>query len=113
MNSSARSSGSMASVPEVRLPGFPVTNDAPVLEAGLAVGTCTQGQVIAEQPVIQVMAALPAWPGPGRHFIVGKAGSMQKLRALLVDRPKPVVIRQRWWPGEELGIGLDGQLVPG
>src|SRR5690606_35680326 len=97
----------------VRLPGLPVSQDASVGKAYLAMAASPQGQIIPECPVIQVMPALGPRQAPGGDFIVVQARLAQQSSPALVNFPEPIIVRQGGWSGEKLGVGLDGELVPG
>ena len=74
---------------------------------------CPKGQIITEGPVIQVMPALGARQAPGGDFIVVQARLAQQSSPALVNFPEPIIVRQGGWSGKKLGVGLDGELVPG
>src|SRR5690606_32412785 len=96
--------------PQARMLVPPAPADATV-DAELAMRTGADAQVVAEAPVIEIVPAGMAGQGVGGGLVMPVAGRGQSLLAGLHHREGQVVVRQRRWPGGELGVWLQGELV--
>ena len=76
-------------------------------------GAGPQGQIVPEGPVVQVMARGFSAKAPGRDFVILVSPFVQQLSPLAIDVPQVVVVGQVRRPAVELGVGFQGQLVPG
>ncbi len=79
----------------------------------LAVGAAADPQIVAEAPVVEVVAALVARLGIGRDLVLLIALGGQHGVALLVDVPQGVVFRQLGRLGGKRRVRLYGELIPG
>src|SRR5690242_8921998 len=70
-------------------------------------------EVVAELPVIDVVAAAPATPRVRRHFVLHVAGFGQPPFASFLHVPGGIVIGQRWRTLGEWRARLERQLVMG
>ena len=85
----------------------------PVMQRQLGMGAGADPQVVAEMPVVQVVAALLAGPGEGRGLVVGVAGRRQPLLDCLLHVGAQVAFGQLRRKGGEVGVRLERQLVAG
>lgn len=76
-------------------------------------GPGPEGQVVPEPPVVQIVTGGPSLEAPGRDFVIRVAVLMQVIGTPTIDVPEMIVVGQFWRTAVKLGIGLEGQLVPG
>ena len=85
----------------------------PVGEADFAVGAGADTQVIAEGPVVEVVAATITRLAVSRHLVLAVVRRRQQLLASVLNIRQGILDWQQRRPFVEDGIGLDRQLVPG
>src|SRR3569623_1601337 len=95
-----------------RMTQFGSADDALMLGiADLGVGAGAYAEIIAEQPVVEIVAAAMAGARVGSYFILHEAGSGEPCLTTLLHFPQRVVVRQVRRSMGEAGIGFDGELL--
>jgi len=79
----------------------------------LAVSAGADADVIPEFPVIAIVTARSAGPGVGRYLVLGITLGTQQRRTRFANGVDHRLGRQYRAAAIELGIGFDGELIPG
>ncbi len=98
----------------IRLAQFAAALDGLLLGvADLAVGAGANTEIIAELPVVEIVATLTLGLGKGRYLIVPVTGLGQLFMAAFLHGPEQFILWQRWRLVMKQGVGFQRQLIMG